>query len=162
VKPEGAAGQLLQATCEAIVNEAMQAVDGEPASLIKTMLGPEGKPIGRQMTIDATEGEKGLLNMCRIAVLNPDVAPAGEIVRIEFEHEKEAQFEYLLIYSVQSLRRKNGKYVLLENFLADGPESVRESDYHEVLSEAYAQKTVLSTLRDWARFRGWQLTGGKK
>jgi hypothetical protein len=46
--------------------------------------------------------------------------------------------------------------VLLENFLADDPQLVREEDFRPILSEAYAQQTVLKSVQDWARYRAWQ------
>jgi hypothetical protein len=160
-QPQNEHDQLLQATCEAIVQAAASAVDAEPPTLAKQMNLPGVGLVGKQITIDAT-GEDGLLNMCRMSVLNPDVAPEGEIVRMEFEHEKEGKFGKQMVYSIQSVRRRAGQFVLLENFLAERPEEVREEDFRQIESESYAQETVLKTLKDWAGFRRWQLQGGRK
>jgi hypothetical protein len=154
--------QLQQSTCEAIVSTAASVVDSEPASLAKALKTPDGTTVGKQITIDATEAD-GLLNMCRISVLNPDLAPEGEIVRIEFEHEKETKFDIQMTYSIQSVRRRSGQLLLLENFLSDSPELVREDDFRPIRLESYARQSVLGTLQDWSRFRAWQLhSAGKK
>ena len=117
--------------------------------------------VGKQVTIDATENE-GLLNLCRIGVLNPDMAPEGEIIRIEYLHDKETRFDTQRVYSIQSVRRKGAELVLFENFLADKPENVREADFRPIVSETYAQQSVLTTLKDWASWRGWQLQAAGK
>jgi hypothetical protein len=161
MKPEGEHDQLLQATCEAIVSAAATTVDAEPPNLARMLKTPDGMAIGKQVIIDATEAD-GLLNMCRVSVLNPDLAPEGEIVRVEYEHEKQTKFEREMVYSIQSVRRRAGKFVLLENFLAERPETVREEDFRPIESESYAQQTVLKTIRDWGHYRAWQLQGGTR
>jgi len=138
------------------VSEATKAVDQELVSHTLSLRLPGGPVVGKQVTVDATE-KSGLLNMCRIAVLNPDVAPEGEVVRLEYEHDRQTKFGPQRIYSIQSVRRQGGRLVLLENFLAESPDHVREEDFRPISSEAYARQTVLKTLHDWAVYRAWQL-----
>jgi hypothetical protein len=153
--------QLLQETCQTIVTAAAQAIDAEPASRTSSLRLPGGPVVGKQITIDATE-KGGLLNMCRLAVLDPEVAPEGEVARIEYEHDKQTKFGAQRVYSIQSVRRKGGELVLLENFLAETPTTVREEDFRPIQSEKYAQETVLATLQEWTHFRAWQLQEMRK
>ena len=102
------------------------------------------------------------MNRCRLSFLNPDLAPDGEIVRIEYEHDKQGKYGVHRVYSVQSVRRQGRTLVLLENFLAENVQTVREEDFRPILSEAYAQETVLKSVRDWTGYRAWQLQSGGK
>ncbi len=150
-----ATDQLLPTTCQTIVDEVERAVQAEIAQNVQSVLLPGGVAVGKQIVIDATE-KTGRVNRCRFSLLNPDRAPAGEVVRIEFEHDKEGKFGVHRVYSVQSVRRVNGVLVLLENFLADDATLVREEDFRPILSESYAQRTVLKSVQDWAKYRAWQ------
>jgi hypothetical protein len=153
--------RLLQETCEAIVMAVAAAIDSEPPARVSVMSLPGGGAVGKQITIDITEPDKPL-NLCRLAMLDGDVAPEGEVARIEYEHEKPGKFGTVRIYSIQSVRKQAGRLVLLENFLASSPQEVREQDFRPIESESYAQTTVLKTLQDWARYRLWQIQQGKK
>jgi hypothetical protein len=108
----GAADQVLQSTCEKIVTAIAQTIDAEPAGGVTNLRMPEGPVIGRQMTIDASErGENGKLNqlnLCRISVLNSDLAPESEVARIEYEHDKQDNFGMQRVYSIQTIRRRAG------------------------------------------------------
>ena len=147
--------KLLQATCEAIVTAAAQCVDAEPDTGAVALQLPNQTIVGKQITIDA--GEKAAHNICRIAVLNADLAPEGEVTRIEFEHDKQTSHGMQRVYSIQSIRRKRGVLVLMENFLAENAAGVREADFRPIESESYAQETVFKTLQEWAHYRAWQL-----
>lgn len=153
--------QLLQATCEEIVTVIAQSIEAEPVQSRQVMRLPAGAEVGHQIGIDATE-KGGLLNRCRISILNVDAAPAGEAARIEYEHDKQGKFGVRRVYSIQSVRRRYGGLVLLENFLAESPEMVREEDFRPIESEAYARTTVLKAVQDWARYRAWQLQEAHK
>lgn len=148
--------RLLQSTCEQIVDMAQQALALEQPAAITAMHSADGPSVGRQITIDATE-PKGLLNVCRLSVLDPGLAPGGEAVRIEYEHDKATPSGHIRVYSIQSVRRQAGQYILFENFLADDPTLVREQDFRAISSESYAQQTVLKSLEDWTKFRAYQL-----
>ena len=152
--------QLLQPTCAAIVEEIARAVDLEPNKFRQILRVPDGPELGRQISIDATEKD-GPMNICRLAILNVDLAPAGEVARIEYEHERQGKFGMRRVYSIQSVRRQGGQLVLLENFLAEGPTAVREADFKPITSESYARSTVLKSVQDWARYRAWQLQNGQ-
>jgi hypothetical protein len=147
---------LLQATCEAIVTEIAQAVDAEPGATRKALRVPGGPEVGWQIKIDATE-KGGHMSICRMSILDVNSAPEAEAARIEYEHDKEGKFGVHRVYSVQSIRRRGDELILMENFLADSPATVREEDFRPISSEAYAQKTVLKCVSDWARYRAWQL-----
>jgi hypothetical protein len=147
--------RLLQATCEAIVTAAAQCVDAEPTAGVVGLQLPDQQIVGKQITIDATE--KGPHNICRVAVLNADLAPEGEVTRIEYEHDKQTNHGPQRVYSIQSVRRKAGVLVLMENFLAENAAEVREADFRPIESESYAQQTVFKTLQEWAHYRAWQL-----
>jgi hypothetical protein len=151
---------LLQATCEQIVLTVAQAVDAEGGRGVMDLRIPGGPVVGRQVTIDATE-QGGLANKCRLTILNIDLAPEGEAARVEYEHDKQTKFGLQRVYSVQSVRRRNGQLELLENFLANVSNQVREADFRPIQSESYAQKTVLGTLKDWVNYREWQLKRGQ-
>ena len=153
---EAANDQITQATCEAIVSAIAVAVESEIPSRVVSMRLPDGGIVGKQLVIDATE-PGGRANMCRIGLLNPDIAPEGEAVRIEFEHDRQTKFGVQRVYSIQSLRRQAGRLVLMENFLAQEPKDVREEDFRPITSEVYAKTTVLKTVQDYARYRAWQL-----
>lgn len=152
----GAADQLLQSTCESIVMMMARLIDHEPLGGVVLLKLPDGVLIGKQVTINATEAG-GPMNMCRMSVFNPDLAPGNEVARIEFEHEKKGKFGLQHVYSIQSVRRKPGSLVLMENFLASSPETVREADFEPIHSESYAQKMVHETVKEWTHFRAWQL-----
>jgi hypothetical protein len=158
---EADSDKLLQATCEAIVQAVATAIDAEPQQNLQQIRMPEGAEVGRQINIDATE-KGGLANRCRLSILNSEFAPAGEVVRIEFEHDKQSKYGVHEVYSVQSVRRRANGLVLLENFLAETREGVREEDFRPIMSEAYARKTVLREVEDWARYRAWQRQEAKK
>ena len=153
--------QQYQHTCGEIVRAIAIVVDRAMPDNRKIVRIPDGPEVGQQITIDATE-PAGLLNRCRLSILNVDLAPAGEAARIEFEHDKKSAFETRRVYSVQSVRRMDGELVLLENFIADSPKTVREADFREIASPAYARTTVLKSLQDWIRFYEWQLQEARK
>jgi len=153
--------QLQQATCEAIVTEIAKAVDAEPSGARMVMRVPGGPEVGWQITVDATE-KGGLKSICRLSVLNVDLAPEGEVARVEYEHDKKGKFEARTVYSVQSVRRRGGELVLLENFMAEGPATVREEDFKQILSEAYGRGGVLKSVHDWVQYRAWQLQEQRK
>jgi hypothetical protein len=153
--------KLLQTTCEKIALTVEHAIAAEPAGTVRGVHIPDGPQVGRQLTIDATE-EKGLTNRCRLSFLDPSVAPAGEVVRIEYEHDKEGKYGVHRVYSVQSVRRRGRELVLLENFMAEDSQTTREEDFRPILSESYAQETVLKSVQDWTKFRAWQRQQGKK
>lgn len=146
--------ELLQETCQMIITTVAEAIDREPPGRVTVL--NEGGVVGKQIVLDASE-QAGRYNLCRLAVLDVDTSQFGEAARIEFEHDKDTKFGVQRVYSIQSVRKKAGKFFLLENFLATGPESVREADFRPIMSESYAQETVLKTLRDWTRYRQWQL-----
>lgn len=150
--------QITQATITELITQIAQIIDGEGGQS-EVVRNATGQEIGRQVVIDA--GEKGLANMCRLTILNPDLAPAGEAVRIEFEHDKQGTYETRRIYSVQTVRRVNNQLELKENFLADSIEDVREQDFRPIRSEEYARSVVLKSIQDWAKFRAWQRQGGR-
>lgn len=153
--------RLLQTTCQQIVTEIARAVDAEPPGSRKGLRIPGGPEVGRQITIDATE-KGGPMSISRFSILDVNLAPAGELARIEYEHDKQGKFGIHRVYSVQSIRRRGGELVLLENFLAENSVTVREEDFRPIGSEAYAQKTVLKGVQDWARYRAWQLQEERK
>jgi hypothetical protein len=148
--------KLLQETCETIVKSAAQAIDAEPAARAVSLRVPGGQMVGKQILIDASE-KGNAHNICRLAIMNADISPEGEVARIEYEHDKQTKFGIQRVYSIQSVRRRSGELVLLENFLADSPSEVREQDFRPISSESYARATVLKTLEDWTRYRAWQL-----
>ena len=159
-KPLHSQDQLLQATCEQIVLTVAQAVDAEHGRGTLDLRVPGGPVVGRQITVDATE-PSGLMNKCRLTILNVDLAPEGEAARIEYEHDKETKYGQQRVYSIQSVRKRHGQLELLENFLATSPDTVREADFRPIQSESYAQSTVLGTLKDWVNYRAWQLQQGE-
>lgn len=154
--------ELLQETCQTIINTAATAIDAEQPEHAVSLRVPSGQLVGKQIMIDASEKGNGL-NICRIAVLNADVSPEAEVARIEYEHDKQTKYGVQRVYSIQSVRKKQGSLVLLENFMAESAREVREQDFRPISSESYAQSTVLKTLQDWTRYRAWQLQeAGKK
>lgn len=152
--------KLLQATCSAIVSVTAAAIDNELASHTANLKLPGGPVVGKQITIDASE--KGMVNLCRLSALDSALAPEGEVVRVEYEHDEQGKYGLRRVYSIQSVRKRGAELVLLENFLAESPESVREADFRPISSEFYAQSTVLKTLQDWTRFRAWQRQEAKR
>jgi hypothetical protein len=50
----------------------------------------------------------------------------------------------------------------MENFLAESSQTVREEDYRPILSDSYAQETVLKSIQDWTKYRLWQIQEAKK
>ncbi len=146
---------ITQETIGAIVTEVASAIDAEGAQGTLPFKAPGGPEVGRQVMIDATEKD-GLMNRCRFSILNPELAPAGEVARIEYEHDKQGQFGVRRVYSVQSVRKNLSGLVLMENFLAESAATVREADFRPISSEAYARATVLSSVQNWARYRAWQ------
>ncbi|HVQ43679.1 MAG TPA: hypothetical protein VMT30_01805 [Candidatus Saccharimonadia bacterium] len=156
----GEPDEILQATCQEIVTLVATAIDAESSGELRVMRLPGGAEVGRQMTIDATESG-GRMNRCHLSILNADTAPAEEVVRIEYEHDKQGKFEQRRVYSVQSVRRRGGKLVLLENFIAENPETVREEDFRSITSDSYA-RTAVKSVQDWTRYRTWQLQQTRK
>jgi hypothetical protein len=152
--------RLMQSTCEEMVALLRGAFAAEPPGNVTTLQVPNGPVVGKQFTIDATETD-GLMNRCRLSLMDPVTAPASEAARFEYEHEKESGNDIIEVYSIQSLRQQAGKYVFLENFLAEQPETVREQDFRPISSAAYAQ-TVLKGLEGWIKFRAYQLQQGGK
>lgn len=160
--PQQLADELELETCQAIVTTAAQAIDAElPGHATDLRLADNPTVIGRQITIDATE-KGGLLNRCRVAVLDPAMAPEGELVRIEYEHEKAGASGPQRVYSAQSVRKRAGNLILMENFLATDAQHLREEDFRPIHSEAYGRTTVLATLQEWTHFRAWQIQELKK
>lgn len=157
---ETSSDKLLRSTCERIVTIIAGAIDTEPEANRKILMVPGGIKVGQQITIDATE-PGGLMNVCRLSILNVHEAPAGEVARIEYEHDKQGKFGAHRVFSVQSVRRVGDDLVLLENFLALSPEAVREEDFRPIGSEKYAQ-TVVKSLEDWTRYRAWQLQNARQ
>lgn len=151
--------KLLQATCEAIVTAVATALDAEPPGMAQLIKSTDGSMIGKRIMIDATDRAKdGMLNLCRLTILEPDSSPVHEVARIEYAHDEEGKFGKHQVYSVQSVRRNAvGELVLLENFLADDENHVRDADFQLIHSEEYAQKTVLATIKDWLTYREWQI-----
>jgi hypothetical protein len=151
--------KLLQATCQAIVETVAKALDAEPPGSVELIKAPNGAFAGKRVMYNATDAEKGgLLNLCRISIITPELSPVRELARIEYEHDKQGKFGLQKAYSVQSVRRNAvGELVLSENFLAADENHVRDEDFQPIHSEAYAQQTVLGTLKDWIKFRKWQL-----
>jgi hypothetical protein len=158
-RPANKYDQLLQETCRAIVTAVAEALDHDIPGHVTRLGLDSGIEYGRQLVIDAA-GSDGLLNLCRLTVLNPTLDATGEVIRIEYEHDKQTKFGSERSYSLQSIRRKNNDFVLVENFLADAPEHVREADFRPILSNSYAEETVLGTLRQWVQFRQWQIQHG--
>ncbi len=72
--------------CQEIITTIAAAIEAEPAENRATIKLPSGTEVGQQIVIDASE-KGGLLSLCRLSILNVDLAPAGEAARIEFEHE---------------------------------------------------------------------------
>jgi hypothetical protein len=152
--------QLLQATCELIVTTAARCLDAEPETGLTGLALPEGKIVGKQITLDASEGKAH--NICRISVMDPIYAPGAEVARIEYEHDKETKHGLTRVYSIQTVRKRAGELILMENFLADSPTAVREADFRPIESESYAQETVLKTLQEWTHYRAYQLQEAHK
>lgn len=152
--------RLMQSTCEEMVAMIRGAAAAEPPSNVTTLQVPNGPVVGKQFTIDATE-PKGPMNRCRLSIMDPVVAPAAEAARLEYEHEKAVPSGVIHVYSIQSVRQQAGRYVLLENFLAERPEAVREQDFRPISSADYAQ-TVLKGLESWVKYRAYQLQQSKK
>lgn len=149
--------KLLQATCEAIVTLVAETLDAEPAGSAEILRAQQGPILGKRLMINAT-GEDKMLNLCRISMLDEALSPTREVVRIEYAHDKEGKFGKQQVYSVQRVRRNAlNELELDENFLAADENHVRDADFQPIHSEEYAQKTVLGTLRDWVKFRKWQL-----
>jgi hypothetical protein len=161
MEPGDTQDQLLQATAKAIVAAVTAAVDLEPASRTLSLRVPGGPVVGKQITIDAVE-KGGAMNLCRISLLNPDLAPAGEVACMEYEHDKQTKFGVQRVYSIQSVRRQHAQLVLMDNFLAETQKDVREQDFRAIESESYAQGTVLATLAEWTHYRAWQLQEARK
>lgn len=151
--------KLLQTTCETIVTVVAAVLDAEPPGMAKLIMSPKGAIVGKQVMIDATDREKdGMLNLCRLTVLEPGSSPVHEVARIEYAHDEQGKFGKHQVYSVQSVRRNAvGELVLMENFLAADEHHVRDADFQLIHSEEYAQKTVLETLKDWVTYREWQV-----
>ncbi|HEX3082086.1 MAG TPA: hypothetical protein VHQ86_02430 [Candidatus Saccharimonadia bacterium] len=146
---------LLGAVCQEIVTLIAEAVSAETKG-VRVLKLPGGPEVGKQLTIDAP-GEDKLMNQCRLSILNPDLAPAGEAARIEFEHDKPSPSGVHRVYAVQSVRRGvQGGLVLMEDFLAETPQMVREEDFRPITSETYARGTVLKSVQDWTSYRAWQ------
>jgi hypothetical protein len=146
---------LLQETCEAIVMTAARCLDAEPNNQVTGLALPGGQVVGKQMTITTAE-PGGPMNECRISVLDSAVSPRNEVARIEYEHDKQTSHGPTRVYSVQSVRRRAGELVLMENFLAESAEHMREEDFRPIVSESYAQQTVLKTLKEWTGYRNYQ------
>jgi O-phosphoseryl-tRNA(Cys) synthetase len=155
------ADKLLQTTCSEIVATVTKTVEAESSQQKTSLRLPNGPVVGNRIVIDATEKEE-VVNICRLSLLNPDLAPEGEVVRIEYEHDKQTKFGMQRVYSIQSVRRKAGQLILLENFLAATARDVREEDFRPIQSDQYAQQTVLATLTEWARYRAWQIQEAHK
>lgn len=147
--------------CEEIITIIAGAIDAEPEKTRSIVRLPSGPEVGQQIEIDVTE-PGGLLNRCRLSMLNYELAPAGEAARIEFQHEKKTEQGTRKVYSVQSVRRVDGKLVLLENFMAATAKEVREEDFREISSDTYARDTILKSLKEWVQFRAWQLQQSQK
>jgi hypothetical protein len=147
---------LLQGTCQAIVDVVGEAVGGEPAGGVVPVNMHDGQIIGKQITIDASEKE-GKLNLCRLSMLDSAVAPEAELVRMEYEDEREGKSGKHQVYSVQRVRQVGRELRLEENFLAESAMQVRDEDFRPITSDQYAQKTVLATVVEWAHFRAWQI-----
>lgn len=147
--------QQLQSFCEKIITKVAESIDKEPDEAKLTLRVPGGPEIGQQIRVDATDAQ-GLKNICVLSILNVNLSPASEVARIENERERQGKFSVQAVYSVQSIRRQAGRLVLLENFIAEGPATVREEDFRVISSEQYA-KSVLQSVEDWARYRAWQL-----
>jgi hypothetical protein len=151
----------LQATCGEIVALVTEAVNAEsPQKWISLRL-PNGPIVGNQILIDATE-KKEVVNLCRLSSLNPDLAPEGEVARMEYEHDKQTKYGMQRVYSIQSVRRHGSQLVLLENFMAATSRDVREEDFRPIQSDQYAQQTVLATLKEWTHYRAWQIQEANK
>jgi len=153
--------RLLQGTCQAIVDVVGQTLNSEPADGVVELRLPNGAIAGKQMNINASEKDGGA-NLCRLSVLDSVVAPQAELVRIEYEHEKKTDRGKRQVYSIQSVRRAGRELELMENFLAESPQSIREEDFRPITSEQYAQQTVLASLEEWTHFRAWQLNELKR
>jgi len=97
------------------------------------------------------------MSLCRFSILDVNSSPESEAVRTEYEHDKKGKFGVHRVYSVQSIRKRADELVLMENFLAEDPASVREQDFRPITPEAYAQKTVLKCMQGWVKYRAWQL-----
>jgi len=136
-------------------------VEAESTASRRVLRVPDGPEVGWQITIDATE-KGGPMSVSRFSILDVNSSPEAEAVRIEYEHDKQGKFGVQRVYSVQSIRKRGGELVLMENFLAENPASVREQDFRPITSEAYAQKTVLKCMQDWAKYRAWQLQEERK
>lgn len=155
--------KLLQDTCKMIVDTVAEAVNTEPPGRTQVIKSESGQVLGRQLVIDASDRaeEKGMMNLCRLTALDPNASDVFEVARIEYEHDKKGKYGNQRIYSLASVRWAGGEMELKENFLADGPETVREADFEKISSESYAQQTVLGTLRDWTKYRLWQRGQGR-
>lgn len=157
-KAQNDSDELLQDTCKMIVDTVAEAINTEPPGRAQVIKSETGQVLGKQLVIDAAERaeEKGMMNLCRLTELDPNASEVFEVARIEYEHEKKGKYGLQKIYSLASVRWVAGEMELKENFLADGPESVREADFEKISSESYAQQTVLGNLRDWTKYRLWQ------
>jgi hypothetical protein len=149
--------KLLQATCETIVTLIAGVLDAEPSGSAEILRAKQGPILGKRLMINAT-GEDKLLNLCRISMLDESLSPTREVARIEYAHDKQGKFGKTQVYSVQRVRRNAlNELELDENFLAADESHVRDADFQPIHSEEYAQKTVLATIKDWVKFRKWQL-----
>jgi hypothetical protein len=153
--------QSLPDMCWAIVDAVATVIGAEPPTGVRPLRLPNGQEVGRQIMIDATQAD-GLMNRCRMMILNADLTPMAEAARIEYEHDKQGKFGVRRVYSVQSVRRERGIMTLVENFLAEDSRSVREEDFRPITSAEYARQTVLKSVQDWANYRAWQLRTGAK
>jgi hypothetical protein len=146
--------------CWQIVDVISTAIGAEPPTTVQPLRLPNGQEVGRQIMIDATQAD-GLMNRCRMMILNADLTPTAEAARIEFEHDKQGTFGVRRVYSVQSVRRERGVMTLVENFLAESARSAREEDFRPITSAQYARDTVLKSVQDWVNYRAWQLRSGR-
>ncbi len=151
--------ELTQEVCAEILALIQQAIETENPRTVSVVRIPNGPEVGRQITINAAE-ENGPANQARLSLLNADLAPAGEAARVEYEHDKPGKFGMRRVYSVQSIRRVRGKLELLENFMAQDAQSVREEDFRAIESGAYGRETVLKSLASWVDYRAAQLRAG--
>lgn len=146
--------------CEQIVAAISKSMNAENPAAVQIMRIPGGPEVGRQFMIDAPK-EDGLMNRARLSLMNPDLAPAGEVARIEYESDKQGRFGVKRVYSIQSVRRHGSDLELLENFLAESAATVREDDFRPIESAEYARDTVLKSVQSWVDYRAWQLRAGR-
>lgn len=151
----------LDQTVAAIVEQIKTLFAAEPGTGVAPIRSADSRVIGQTLTIDGMGPDK-LQNICRLTLFQEGVAGFDEVARIEYQDEKLAGDTKFQAYSITKIKRQGDRFVMVENFLAESPEKVREEDFRLVTSGEYAYGTVLGTLKNWAAYRSGQLAAGRR